>query len=306
MKTVLVSLAALAAVAGSTLASETIALPNTIPSISAAANANALDAGDATFVAAGGYQLTRLRLNLSVTEINGTTGDFVSENRLRLWVPGSAVASVASFTLTPGGSGYTGTVNATATVYLPLNATFDPAGSWSYRFFHTLDDAPLTQDDAEVTNASLDFNFSVVAPSATNLGNIAGPALNFNTEGSVITSGNDTEIGVFGADGRFLGTDDDSGTGNLSSLNLASLPDGIYYIAVAGYNAAFADGFTATTNSTATGNVVVNVTNGTDTLTGGGALASRQIQWYTINVPTPGALAILGMGALIGGRRRAR
>lgn len=304
MKTVLVSLAALAAVAGSTLASETIILPNAVPSISAAANANALDGADLTFSATGGYQLSRVRLNLSLTEINGTTGDFISENRLRLWAPGSAIASTATITLTPGGSGYAGTVNATATVYLPLNATFDPAGSWSYRFYHTLDDAPTGLDDAEVTNASLDFNFSVVAPSATHLGNIAGSPLNFNTEGSVITGGNDTEIAVFGADGRFLGTDDDTGTGNLSSLNLSNLPDGIYYIAVAGFNAAFADGFSAVTTSTATGTTVVNVTNGIDTLTGGGDLASRQVQWYSVNVPTPGSLAFLGLAAIAGGRRR--
>jgi hypothetical protein len=146
-----------------------------------------------------------------------------------------------------------------------------------------------------------------VRPTCIDLGGISGASLNFNTEGSVISGTNDTEIAVYNNSGTLLGQDDDSGTGNLSNLNLAGLADGVYYIAVGAFNTTFSNGWGAFSSSAESGTTVVNVTNGVDTLTGGGALAAGQIQWYCITVPTPGALAVLGMGALVvGGRRRAR
>lgn len=156
------------------------------------------------------------------------------------------------------------------------------------------------------SNISVTLNPFVapVAPTAINLGGISGASLNFNTEGSSLAPSNDTEIGVFDSNGFLLGNDDDSGTGFLSSLNLAGLADGTYYISVSGFNTEFSNGFGVATTSANIGNTVINVTNGTDTLTGGSALAAAGIQWYTITVPTPGAAALLGLGGLMAARRR--
>lgn len=286
-------------------ASETFSLADAQGVVGAAANLNQLNAADLTFASLGNYQLSRVRASFSVTEINGTTIDFISENRLRLWAPGSALSSAATLTLTPVGGGYTGTVAGTASAFLPLNALINPIGTWSYRWYNSADDAPLTQADSAITAISLQFNFPLVTPTATHLGGLAPAAsINFNTETSVITGGNDTEIGVYFSDGRLVGQDDDSGTGALSNLNLANLPIGTYYIAVGGFNTDFQAGFAVSSASAAVGNIVVNVGNGISTLTGGGALTAAQVQWYSVTIPTPGTLALLAGAGLIVGRRR--
>lgn len=96
--------------------------------------------------------------------------------------------------------------------------------------------------------------------------------LDIDTE--TTTGLSDTEIALFGADGKLIATDDDDGSANLSQLSFgigiasrSSVGDGLsydnrdgflfagdYYIAVAGFNATFNDGFGATTNATNTGN----------------------------------------------------
>lgn len=304
MRKFVIGALAIAGAAAAHAADESFPLPSVQPGVSAAANTNALDAADPSFASVGGYMLQVVRVTFNTTEINGTTNDFFSDQRLRLWQPGSALGAAASLTLIPSGSGYTGTAAGSALAYLPLSGFFDPAGTWNYRFSNTPDDAPTGGVlDNELTDILLEFNPAITAPTCVDLGDLAGAAnINFNTEGSVIGSA-DTEIGVFTASGLLLGSDDDGGTGNLSSLNLASLPNGVYYIAVAGWNATFGNGFAVTTNSTTTGNIVVNVSNGVDTLTGGGALASGQVQWYCVTIPEPTSLALLGLAALALRRR---
>jgi len=300
-----VSTAFLALVSGVAFAGEVVSLPDAVSSVGSAALANSLSASDVTFSALGGYTATRVRVTFSVTQINGTTDDYLSENRLRLWRTGASVGDAATITLQPAGNGYSGTRTVSAFGYLSGGAAADPAGTWGYRFYNALDDAPTGQPDSSLTNISLEYNFSVVTPSAVSLGSILpGPNLVFDTEHTVITGGNDTEIGVYSSEGRFLGTDDDSGTGNLSSLSLAGLPADTYYIAVAGYNASFADGFAVATNSTATGDISVNVSNGIDTVSGGGRLDAGQVQWYVVTVPTPGSIGLLATAGLVAFRRR--
>ena len=107
----------------------------------------------------------------------------------------------------------------------------------------------------------------------------------------------DTEIGIYDAAGNLVGTDDDGGLGLLSALSYgtgsgisqdeiadgssgAALGAGTYFIAVGGYDTAFG-------------------------ATGFGVTAGAGTGSFTLNmIPTPGALALLGLGGLAADRRR--
>lgn len=296
-----VGLMALVALAG-TASAETFSLGTLTANVGAANTTNVLAGTEAGFSATGGYMLTSMRLTGSLTEINGTTGDFISENRLHVWGPNALAGAVAVGTVQASGSGYTGTVGYNGLLYL-TTPVFVPSGStWNYRFFNSVDDAPAGQADAELTGASLEFNPFVAAPSCINLGTLASGTFNVNTEGT--TGIADTEIALFRSDGFLIGQDDDGGTGALSSFNAGSLADGTYYIAVGAFNSTFGNGFSATSASTSTGAYTVNATNGTSTLTASGTLAAQGIAWYCFTVPTPGSLALLGLGGMVAARRR--
>ena len=79
-----------------------------------------------------------------------------------------------------------------------------------------------------------------------------------DTEGTVIT-GDDTEIGLYDANGTLIGSNDDGGTGALSLFTANALPAGTYYIAAGGYNVSYGSSFNVTTNaSTETGTININ------------------------------------------------
>ncbi len=110
--------------------------------------------------------------------------------------------------------------------------------------------------------------------------------LDIDTEGSSLTTSNDTEIGVYTDVGNLVATDDDDGSGLLSQLSFGAacptrppvgtgvayngrdgnLAAGFYYIAVAGFNSTFnATNWNVTSTSTNTGNAVLNLALGTVT-----------------------------------------
>ena len=107
----------------------------------------------------------------------------------------------------------------------------------------------------------------------------------------------DTEIGIYRADGTLVGSDDDGGLGLLSALSYgtgsglaqdeivdgssgAALGAGTYFIAVGGFNTVFGTTGFGVTAGTASGSFTLNM------------------------IPTPGALALLGLGGLAVARRR--
>ena len=138
--------------------------------------------------------------------------------------------------------------------------------------------------------------------SFTTTGTIASPNwLTADTLGSTLTGGttaNDTEIGLFDAAGTLLVNNDDinfptnpesriwAGTPPPQvpaggTAGPASLPAGTYYVAVGGYNTAFASGFAVTSTSPESGTIKL-----------------------TIKTPEPSTLALLAVSSLVLVRRR--
>jgi hypothetical protein len=72
------------------------------------------------------------------------------------------------------------------------------------------------------------------------------------------TVGIDTEIGLYDVFGNLLGSNDDGGTGTLSTLTEQGLAAGTYYIAAGGFNTTFGANFAVTSNNTSTGTLVIN------------------------------------------------
>ena len=290
-----------------------------------------------TFNSVGGYQLGRIRMSGTVQRNTGTnSGDTPNDNRVNLWRPATYAAGAAAThrvaatpttwgTVAPGGS-----LNVTGETI--LSTSFDPAGTWTYDFYNWFDDGGAPAPDSFYTSATLSFFDNLVAaptpnfdfgtissdglytsPTITHTGGVYWAKVTFAgtvNVADIFTLGSnfDTEIGLFSAGGALIQTDDDfggtlqsrigvgSGTGYDYDGSLAIpafgsgdtgdgpavafLGAGTYYIAFAGYNTAFASGF-GVTPGTATG-----------------------IGQISINVPTPGAAALLGLGGLMAARRR--
>ncbi len=112
----------------------------------------------------------------------------------------------------------------------------------------------------------------------------SGGGFSLDTEGSTLGPSNDTELGLFDANGQLVAEDDDGGTGLLSLLDSpAGLPNGTYYVAVGGFNTTYNNGFSATSTSSNSGAYVIN------------GLSV---------VPEPTGLAFLGVAAAMVVRRR--
>ncbi len=276
----LVGILALAGVAAS--ANAGFSLGGTGPFDSAGPLGNAGNFSQIVGGVPGNHLIGSVRLRGTLTEVNLST--FASEAR---W-------NVAN--LTAGyNNNYQGSTVTSFTGSIDIDRTFGVLQWWNngdqlrLEAFESFDDSGV---DARWTNIQFDFNDAAII----NLGDFAqSPTWQFDTAGSNY----DTELAVYTANGTLVANDDDSGPGVTSQINTGALADGIYYIVVGGFDSVFANG--SAVGGNAAGNHILNI-NGAGV--GSGSAVAGQLIVYQIRIPTPGALALLGMGAVVAGRRR--
>ena len=119
----------------------------------------------------GGYNLNHIHITGTFEEINGTTNDFASENRIKITAPNGANVEIQASTV----GGYTGPFNADinlAGVFASYAMT--GAGTWSFAFRNSFDDAPTGGvADANWSTVTFDMDDAPVPPpSFTNLGTL--------------------------------------------------------------------------------------------------------------------------------------
>lgn len=220
---------------------------------------------------------------------SGNVGSFRSELRYRVLLGGTALHNSTQLI---AGTSWSGPVAVDHTGAAGMGLI--NGNTYRVEFWESFNDPGV---DAIWTNVQFDFIAGTppAPPQATKLGYYGPGAFDINTFGSNF----DTELGLYNEFGALIATNDDAG-GGLQSQILSNLGNGKYYIAVGGFNSNFAGAFGAT-GGAATGDYVLNI-NGD--AVAGDALGAQQIHWYCFTVPTPGSLALLGMGGLLAARRR--
>ena len=222
-------------------------------------------------------------VQFSGTVTSGGVGSYLTEARWNVKnMSSNAAAAIQPFT---SGTTWTGPQSANITRSLFMWAA--SGSQFSFEAYESFNDGGI---DATWTDVSFAFS----AASIANLGFFEPGDLTFSLEGSSF----DTEIALYTAAGSLIGTNDDF-SGNLWSQITSNLAAGDYYVIVGGYNSTFSNG--AAGAGTAAGNYALTV-NGNAAASG--SLAAGSFASFSFTVPTPGALALLGAGALIGRRRR--
>jgi MYXO-CTERM domain-containing protein len=294
--------------------------------------------GVVTFNYAGpAFRAGNIVFNGLATKVN--SGTFGSELRLRIYNPIGQFLDYGAFG-SPGNSTWTtfNAVNITRAAASPFSNAANSIGTWTARFYESFDDGGTASVDANWTNISLDiqdftpppppgfiedlgdnstFGGIVTRSRALAAGQVDWFKFNVSSAQSFFdiwtggiaangTSNLDTEIAVYNSDGEVVATNDDISTsgpnaflsrlgfGAGSQINVGgatlgatspgtatatALGAGTYYLAIGGFNTAFNNGF-AVTGGTAAGSYNVNL------------------------IPSPSALAVLGLGGLVVGRRR--
>lgn len=278
------SLLVLAALAGNAMASETINLGSFLQ------DGTVGEQNITGQLTGSGY--TSVAVSVEWSPVSG--GPWSSE---AIWaLTDGPLATAVEFYADPGPAA--NSANNGSPVTLTWNAFLSsPVGNSTPLWFLSLQTFDAV---ANWGNVSLTFGNDVITPpSSIDLGVVADETdiFNIGTEASDF----DTEIGLYSSTGALLASDDDSGAGLTSLIAGNQLDAGVYYLAVGGFNTAFAGGFNVVGGDD-TG-VVGGVVNNT---TFGGTIDSEgQVLWYSFTVvPTPGALSVLGLGAVVAGRRR--
>lgn len=249
------------------------------------------DAGNSIFTStyAGANDLFG-RLTFAGDLWSGGTGSYQSEARFK--ITNQTTAGSAFLQPSTLGSTWTGSVPVSVTANALVWA--NSGDTFQFESWESYDDPGL---DAWWTDVSFTFDNSV---SVTSLGSFAsGSSFLFDTEGS--TGMSDTELAGYQTNGTFLSTDDDSGTGYLSSLNLGVLPIGDYYLVMGGYNSSFGTGFAFPGTDLGDYNINLNsVSVATGTLASG---EFRVLSFSVVPEPTSVSLLVLGGLALLRRRR---
>lgn len=227
----------------------------------------------------GGYTLGKINISGNLEEINGTTGDYVSENRIHFRRPDGTTFIIQ----TSATNGYTGVFNFSMDSYAGMGYAMPGAGAWEFRYFNTFDDAPTGGvPDARINSITIKMTDQTPQPpTAEDLGTIGSAGLSIvrahtvpgevkwykftiteatgakffdiDTEGTSDylggTFANDTMIGVYTSGGDLVSYDDDSGTDFLSYVSFGTassghgadgdLAAGTYYLSVSGWPSTF-------------------------------------------------------------------
>lgn len=269
---------------------------------------NAID----SWVSAAGGSVSSVRVTGSLTEVN--TGTFASEARVRL--SAGSGNSFTSFNVQATSlGGFTGTTSIGPVAVAVTPFTLAAGGTLNFEWFESFDDEANAVDAVWDTvtyefggNNIINGNFNLGAANpngvtSSTFGSNVASGLDFysislpfgvsnvgdflNVETSAGADGStayDSEIAIYDAAGNFIATDDDgAATALFSRLNFTSgLASGNYTIVVGGFNTAFGATLSEIIPGTAAGSYSLDVT----------------------YVPAPASIAFLGLGALVGGRRR--
>ena len=241
-----------------------------------------------TFTYTGSSAATYNSIRVRGTATSGGVGSFLSELRWQ-FVGASTIDSgaVASGTTWVGASNVDNTQS-----FASFSMT--NGNSYSFRMWESFDDSGL---DATWSNLQFDFGGPPPAPSAIHVGTYTAGAFDINT----ITSSYDTEIGLYDSLGALIGSNDDAV--GLQSQLTPTLANGTYYLAVAGFNSSFGTGGWSVTGGNAAGNMNAFI-NGYQ-IVGNHTAVAGEVAWYSFTVvPTPGTLALVGLGGQAAIRRR--
>lgn len=333
------ALMVVAGLAGSAIASSST---TTFTSFGTASftNKNSIDAqGDVdnntgSFAFASGGTVNAIRVNGNLTSI--ASGTFASEARVRFSAGAGNSFTAFNLQAATGGTYVTQVVGPTQFAVTPFTLA---AGNMNFEWFESAQDGTAGLPESRWDNVSYEFGNGSTTITNGNfaLGTLNDTGVTYSTSGSHVSGGldfytftipagvtnigdylsirssagtiNDTEFALYDSLGNFVATDDDGALGASGTFYSqfswgtadpfatpgvtpdetnpgetgATLAGGTYTLVVAGYNSVFGATIGAITPGTAVGTYNLDI---------------------TYNVPAPGALALLGLGGLVAGRRR--
>ncbi|MBX3409566.1 MAG: PEP-CTERM sorting domain-containing protein [Phycisphaeraceae bacterium] len=314
-----IALLALVSVAGTAVASEII--PGTLLGSATFTNKNSIDAvgsatndRDSAFISPGGT-VASIRAFGSLTKVNSAT--FASEARVRFSAGTGNAFPNLDFQATTIGS-YTGTIAVDRTLNV-TPFTLTDGGQVNFEWFESFQDGPAGLPESTWDTVTYEFrsaaqivngNFNLGAigfnQPGTHSGSHVAGGLDFftfsipavanpgdsltirMTAGLTGTSMTDTEIALYdlSTGNKIAENDDFGGLGLFSGLNFSDtnpLAAGGYLLVTGGFNTIFPANLD------------------------GAFIAGTNAGTYELDiryVPTPGALALMGMGGLVAARRR--